>query len=231
MGDSIAEDSYLVVALAGGRFEQTYGFPPFREYTLSGINDNGERLALLDDLFAVVDEVDFDDGPPWPVTPDGLGPSLELIDPDQDNDDPRNWHASIAPAGHTAGAQNSVFATALPPWIEDVQSTADPQPDLDPIVITATVLGATSVELAYVIGADRPPTEITRTMYDDGTANDGRGGRRGVGAAHRGRHPGPAGGNAGALADHRDRGNGDDGATRETTTPCSTTGRRCSIPR
>jgi hypothetical protein len=175
MGDSIAEDSYLVVALAGGRFEQTYDFPPFREYTDSGLNDNGERLVLLDDLFAIVDEVEFDDGPPWPVTPDGLGPSLELIDPGQGNNDPRNWHASIAPAGHTAGAQNSVFDTVLPPWIEDVQATADPQPDLDPIVITATVTpDVTSVELAYVIGAERPPTEITRTMYDDGASNDGQ---------------------------------------------------------
>ena len=47
---------------------------------VEGDFEHGERLSLLDATPAVVDEVPFDDGPPWPVTPDGLGPSLELID-------------------------------------------------------------------------------------------------------------------------------------------------------
>ena len=66
----------------------------------------------------------FDDGGQWPVTPDGLGPSLELIDPDQDNTTPRNWHASVADGG-TPGTLNSVDAAGLPPWIDGVQHTAD----------------------------------------------------------------------------------------------------------
>ena len=28
--------------------------------------------------------VDYDDAAPWPLTPDGDGPSLELLDPSQD---------------------------------------------------------------------------------------------------------------------------------------------------
>ena len=160
------------MAPAGGQFEDTYEFPPFREYTQTVLNDNGERIALLDDLGAVVDEVSYDDGPPWPVTPDGLGPSLELIDPGEDNDDPRNWHASVAPtcgqtetSCHTAGFENSVSQTGLPPWIENVQH-GDPQPGIDPIVVTATVQGASTVDFTSTgrnspgsIGRRPPPRD------------------------------------------------------------------------
>jgi hypothetical protein len=70
-----------------------------------------------------------------------------------------------------------VTSTGLPPWIENVQHTpSPPQPDLDPIVVTATVTPdgtTTSMELHYVIGADRPPTEVMVTMVDDGSGNDG----------------------------------------------------------
>ena len=88
----------------------------------------------------VVDEVEYSDLPPWPVTPDGLGPSLEVVDPTEDNASPRNWRASVDPDGHTAGGTNSVAAAGLPPWISDVSHTVDVQPS-DPIVITATVQG------------------------------------------------------------------------------------------
>ena len=97
----------------------------------------------------VVDEVSYGDGGQWPVTPDGLGPSLEVIDPDQGNDTPRNWHASTAPEGHTLGAVNSVDAAGLPPWIQSVQHTQDVQPS-SPIIVSASVLDASSVELFYV---------------------------------------------------------------------------------
>jgi hypothetical protein len=179
-GDTIAAGAYLVLGPAGGQTEATYGVAPFRTYdALTALDDNGERLALLDATLAVVDEVTYDDGPPWPVTPDGLGPSLELIDALEDNATPRNWHASTAPAGHTAGAANSVASVGLPPWIASVQHSPDPpQPDLDPIVVTATVqpVAPMSVELHYVIGADRPAVEVTLSMHDDGSSNDGAAG-------------------------------------------------------
>ena len=70
-GAEILPGEYLVLAPAGGQFEDRYGFPPYREYTDSGLSDNGERLALLDTGSVVVDEVTFDDGPPWSVTPAG----------------------------------------------------------------------------------------------------------------------------------------------------------------
>ena len=158
-GDSIEADSYEVVALAGGQFFDTYGIVPLGEYTLTVADDNGERIALKNAASVVVDEVTYDDGPPWPVTPDGLGPSLELIDASLDNDDPRNWHASVHASEHTAGAANSVAQVGLPPWISNVQHN-DPQPDIDPVLVTAEIQAATTVDFTYVIGAENPPTEM-----------------------------------------------------------------------
>ena len=134
----------------------------------TSLNDGGERLALVDQVFVIVDEVIFDDGPPWPVTPDGIGPSLEVIDPALDNSTPRNWHASAA-GGGTPGAINSVSAIGLPPWVDGVQHTQSPAP-LDPIVVTATVLDATTVDLTYKIDWG---VEVPISMLDDGASGDG----------------------------------------------------------
>jgi hypothetical protein len=166
-GASIAVGQYLVLATDATQFQATYGFPPDHVYLLE-LNDNGERLSLLDGTMVVQDEVIYDDGGQWPVTPDGLGPSLELIDPALDNSVPRNWHASSANGG-TPGALNSVDQDGLPPWIENVQHTANVQPS-DPVVVTATVLDATSVQLTYLIDFG---TESSVAMLDDGASNDG----------------------------------------------------------
>ena len=170
-GATIDPSQFLVIAKDAVQFNATYGLPADYEFqTLpdTSLADGGERLALVDGTFAIVDEVIYDDQPPWPVTPDGLGPSLELIDPAQDNSTPRNWHASVT-AGGTPRATNSVDSVGLPPWIDNVQHTQNVMP-LDPIVVTATVLDATSVDLTYKIDFGG---ETTIAMLDDGASNDG----------------------------------------------------------
>ena len=48
----------------------------------------------------MIDEVTYDSAPPWPIAANGFGPSLQLIDPYQDNDRVMNWAvvATNAPA-------------------------------------------------------------------------------------------------------------------------------------
>jgi len=170
-GDSIPAGGYLVLAPAGGQTQATYGVLPYRTYAMTVLDDGGERLALLDTAQLVVDEVTFDDIPPWPVTPDGLGPALELIDPSQDNDTPRNWHAAVSPAGHTAGGANSVASSGLPPWIASVDHPPA-QPGV-PLLLGVQALDATALQLTYVIGPEVPPLETTLELHDDGLSNDG----------------------------------------------------------
>ena len=117
----------------------------------------------------VIDEVEYSDEPPWPVKPDGLNRSLERIAPGQPDATARNWAASTV-VGGTPGAQNSVYSTSLPPWIQNVQHTLD-VPVSTPIVVTAEILGApTTAQLTYKI--DFEATDTTIELYDDGAHGD-----------------------------------------------------------
>jgi len=72
-----------------------------------GFSAGGEVIKLFDDKWNLIDSVEYDDQSPWPVEPDGQGPTLELKDPDLDNSLPENWAAS---ENHgTPGTYNSVF--------------------------------------------------------------------------------------------------------------------------
>ena len=146
-GASIGPNAYLLLAKDPNAVQSAYGFLP--SYTYTGkLSNSGETIKILDATGVVVDEVGYTTDPPWPVTPDEGGPSLERIDPTLNGNTPRNWHASIAAAGHTAGALNSVNAVGLPPWIENVQHGTAQQGT--PITVTASVLDATTVNLKYI---------------------------------------------------------------------------------
>ncbi|MCK4660099.1 MAG: CotH kinase family protein [Phycisphaerae bacterium] len=167
-GATIAAGGYVVIARDAAEFESTYGFTP--DYVYAGrLSNSGETLELVNHLAVVQDRVSFADGGDWPMLPDGLGVSLELIDPAQGNDTPRNWRASIDTDGHTAGAVNSVNADGLPPWITDVVYDNAPQAD-QPIIVTAAVEDASTVGLVYKIDFE---SDITVTMLDDGVHDDG----------------------------------------------------------
>ena len=73
-----------------------------------GLNGGGELVRLFDAEELPVDEVNYDDSSPWPMEPDGNGPTLELIHPSLDNDLGVNWAASDNNGG-TPGVVNSVY--------------------------------------------------------------------------------------------------------------------------
>ncbi len=60
------------------------------------LNNGGERLAIYDEQGNRVLSVDYSDGGSWPPEADGLGYSLQIIDPNGDPDDPANWRASTS---------------------------------------------------------------------------------------------------------------------------------------
>ena len=167
-GAALGSGQFFVIAGSATQFQTTYGFAPDYVYEAK-LSNSGERVALFDSLDQLVDEVAYTDLPPWPVTPDGLGPSLELVDPAQDNNTPRNWRASVDPSGHSAGRANSVTAPGLPPWISEPNHTIDPQPG-EAVIVTARVEDATTVELVYQLDFDG---DLVLAMRDDGASNDG----------------------------------------------------------
>jgi hypothetical protein len=59
-----------------------------------GLNNAGEVIRLYNNHNQLVDSVAYDDDFPWPVQPDGNGPTLALGDPQLDNSQAQNWMAS-----------------------------------------------------------------------------------------------------------------------------------------
>jgi len=72
-----------------------------------GLNGGGELIRLFSSDGILVDEVEYDDIAPWPIGPDGYGPTLELVDPSLDNALGESWAASNQNGG-TPGEINSV---------------------------------------------------------------------------------------------------------------------------
>ena len=72
-----------------------------------GLSGGGEEISLYDFSNRLIDRVEYDDAFPWPVEPDGNGPTLELIHPDSLNQFATSW--SFSEGNGTPGYLNSVF--------------------------------------------------------------------------------------------------------------------------
>jgi hypothetical protein len=69
------------------------------------LSNNGERLELRDNSGRLMDQLSYDTDDPWPVTPDGAGPSLAKSAPNLGSAEVANWVASSA-SGGSPGALN-----------------------------------------------------------------------------------------------------------------------------
>ena len=119
-GTQIGPGDFLLVVEDVTAFNLAYGALPVIGTYNGSLSNGGENLKLVyTNTGAIVDQVQYDDDPPWPITPDGTGPSLQLIDASQDNNRIANWAASSATPLWTPGAQNSV--AGLLPFIPNIR--------------------------------------------------------------------------------------------------------------
>jgi|GEM_PF-308626 len=102
---------FVVLAENTDEFQTVYGFAPDGQYKGSLSND-GERLELSDPYGNIIDSLTYNDANPWDEAPDGGGPSLELLNPSMDNNDPLNWFRSDNTCG-TPNAENSRICTGI----------------------------------------------------------------------------------------------------------------------
>ncbi len=166
-GATLGAGQRVVLTADQDAFKTAWGFAADHAFG-GGLSNSGERIQLLDAAGRVVDIVEYRDVWPWPVTPDGLGPSLEVIDPREDNNTARNWRASVDLSGHTAGRPNSVRAQGLPAWIEEVTHTVSPAPGA-PFRVTARILDAAFVDFAFRTDFGE---ETSWNLNDDGVDGD-----------------------------------------------------------
>jgi hypothetical protein len=108
-GTTISANGYLVLVQDDLQF--TNSFPEAMNYVGNfgfGLSSNGERISMFNAQDCLVDLVPYNDAAPWPLEPDGNGPSLSLIQTNLDNIYYYNWESSTninAPHG-TPGRAN-----------------------------------------------------------------------------------------------------------------------------
>jgi hypothetical protein len=83
-----------------------------------GLSNDGELIRLYDPFGNLRDEVLYNDVFPWPSEADGLGATLELINPILDNSLPENWFARDTPGG-SPGAPNYYITSSANKFAEN----------------------------------------------------------------------------------------------------------------
>ncbi len=111
----------------------------------------------------------------WFAEHDGLGKSLELINPKISNNSGQNWASSQVAQG-TPGKANSVLKTETAPLIQNVGHFPIVPRSSEAILVTAQVTDESAdgvtVLLSYRVDAATPPPFKTLPMRDDGQNGD-----------------------------------------------------------
>ena len=112
---SLTPGARVLIVRNQAAFENVHGtgLPIAGEFAnLSVLDNDGEMLKLEDASNSTIKEFRYNDAFPWPVEPDGLGPSLLLIDPFSNPDPslPANWRSSLFPGGTPNASDATIFA-------------------------------------------------------------------------------------------------------------------------
>ena len=128
-GDVLLEPGErVVVAKNVSAFQARYGtnVRVVGEYGVdTSLSNGGEQVRLVDSVGEVIHDFTYSDDTPWPVSADGAGASLEVIDLNGNYSDPANWRAS-ATIGGTPGDAPAVAAPQVVSVFRDSGSIARP---------------------------------------------------------------------------------------------------------
>lgn len=132
---SLAPESFVLVVKNADAFRERYGtgLDSLIAGTFVGsLSNGGERIRVLDPGDEEIHDFDYSDDHPWPVTPDGHGFSLNLLDPgsNPDHDDDDNWTGE-SPVNGSPGVANApsiptvilneVLAHSDPPLVDQIE--------------------------------------------------------------------------------------------------------------
>ena len=110
-GSSIASGQYAVVGESPSEVQSKFGISGAYGPFVGNLANEGERIVLRDSEGTRQDEVDYGLGFPWPTTGGWRDYSMELIDPNLDNDLGGSWRASAG-----ADASEEVFFETGGSW-------------------------------------------------------------------------------------------------------------------
>lgn len=158
-GTKIAGGGFVVVAKNPEGFKAAFGKDAVGAWK-GKLKNDGEALVLRDAKGAVVDQVKFGTGFPWPTAADGEGASLELVNPAMDHLAGSSWRSSGFVAGKneigkpTPGERNSTAADVPPPSISAIGHAPAQPKGGEPVRVGARVVtagGLKGVTLLYQV--------------------------------------------------------------------------------
>lgn len=108
---TLAANATVLLANDKASADAFYGtqFLDMPQGAINALGNGGELLQILNAYGAVISQVNYDDVAPWPTSPDGSGPSLELLNPNGNLNDGNNWSAATNLVGQSLGA--NVYAS------------------------------------------------------------------------------------------------------------------------
>ena len=177
-GSSVPANGYLVAGQDPGQIQAKLNVASVGPW-VGRLANSGDTVELWTNAGNLIDEVDYQLSFPWPTT--GDGPSIQLVNPEFENDIGGSWRS----AEPTPGAVNSVFSTNVPPSARQVEHVPKQPKSGEPVVVTTKVTdpdGVQSVVLSYqevnpgdYISITDPRFQTSWTdlaMVDDGTGGD-----------------------------------------------------------
>jgi hypothetical protein len=131
-GSSVAPGGRVVLARNASAFSNRYPGVSHQGLYLGGLSASGEKIRLKSPNGTTLISVEYDDDPPWVMSPDGMGYSLVNRNPDGDPDDASNWSASRDLGGSPGAADpvtpyttgivfNEVLANPLAPYEDAIE--------------------------------------------------------------------------------------------------------------
>ncbi len=156
-GTVIPAGGYLVVAQDPATVQALWGATALGPYAKS-LGSDGETIRLRNPSNAVVSEVSYLSGFPWPCAANGDGASAELVNPNLDATKGSSWRSSFTPTGAAGGevaspgSQNHQFKLNPAPNIEQVAHLPLQPASGAPITVTARISdsdGVGGAQLSY----------------------------------------------------------------------------------
>ena len=119
---TVTNDDYFVICRDSASFRNLYGenIKIVGNFNF-GLNNSGDLIRIYNKNDELIDSVRYSDDEPWPEKSDGMGSTLELINPDLDNSFAANWKSSVERG--TPGAKNSSFIVGVDKLRDDIPST------------------------------------------------------------------------------------------------------------
>ncbi|MCK4999163.1 MAG: lamin tail domain-containing protein [Anaerohalosphaera sp.] len=159
-GTQIAGRGYIIIAANPSAVTAKYGTPTAYGPFVGRLSNDGEKITLRDNTGDKVDAVDYQLGFPWPTIGDavpdddahaGSGHSIQMVNPQFDNDLAGSWRSAFP----TPGTENlAVYAENIPPHIRQVKHSPNQPTSAATVSITAKVTdpdGVKTVLLYYQI--------------------------------------------------------------------------------